>query len=165
MTPTDKLISDLAKALKAEDAAASRYDSHPMDAARHAAWEKRKKTREGLERRILAAQENRDADLRSQGADEMRRRWRAGETALNGPQRPYFLQEVERYAADAKGDRPRKLREMFGDREAEFRIGIAQEAMALLRNLQPPTPRKETAAEARKSAKEAHEWVRARMGR
>jgi hypothetical protein len=84
----------------------------------------------------------RDAQLRSQGEDEMRRRWREAEArgALEGEGRVHFLNEVQRWADDAKPDHMRTIRENLGEREAEFRQGIAQEASSFLRRVYSSGP-------------------------
>lgn len=100
-----------------------------------------------------------DARLRSDGEDEMRRRWRAGERALEGEGRPYFIREVEKWADDDRPERQRWLRENLGDREAEFRQGIAQEARQLLRRLQPSP----SAAKLAQEKRDAEAWARKKI--
>jgi len=103
------------------------------------------------------------ARLRSDGEQEMRRRLAEVEQsgAIYGPGRHHVLAEFQRYADEAKPARMRVIRETLGDREAEFRQGIAQEAMRILRN--PPVryeqPTQEQLDEGRR---EALAWARRR---
>ena len=90
---------------------------------------RRKKTAEKRE-------EEEFAELRGYGEDEMRRRWREAEAAGvldRDPNRIFFLREVEEWAEYARPENMRRIRRDHGDREAEFRQGIADEAYSLLR--------------------------------
>ena len=81
-------------------------------------------------------QEKLHARLRGDGEDEMRRRWRDAErrgVLDKDPNRVLFLHEVEKWATEARPARMKQIRERFGEREAEFRQGIADEAFAMLR--------------------------------
>ncbi len=91
----------------------------------------RTKTPKQLERE----REHLFARLRANGEDEMNRRWRDAErrgVLARDPNRIFFLVDVEKTAMDTRPERIRKIEEMFGEREAEFRQGIAQQALHLL---------------------------------
>jgi len=78
------------------------------------------------------------ARLRGQGEDEMRRRWREAESkGILGrdPDRIFFLREVEKTAEGARPANIDRVRESMGEREAEFRQGLANEASSLLRRV------------------------------
>jgi len=158
----DRLVAKLATAIKAEEAAAERYARSNMNARLFEAWEKRKATREEAERQLAGPQQDElEAQLRSNGEDEMRRRWREAEAQglLSGSRRIHFITSVEKMAADDRPERQRFLRENMGEREAQFRQGIAQEARRLLRNLQPDI-RPPTERELQEGRESAAAWVR-----
>src|ERR1700677_1981389 len=74
-SPADKLVADLAKSIKLEDAAADRYARSNMSATLGAAYEKRKAVREGIERAIVAAKEGKtdwEAVYRAETAKAMK---------------------------------------------------------------------------------------------
>jgi len=78
------------------------------------------------------------AELRGQGEDEMRRRWREAEAKgvlKRDPHRALFLREVEKTAEAARPANIERIRESMGEREAEFRQGLANEASSLLRRV------------------------------
>lgn len=78
------------------------------------------------------------ARLRMQGEDEMRRRWREAEVKgilKRDPHRTLFLREVEKTAEGARPSNIDRVRKSMGEREAEFRQGLANEASSLLRRV------------------------------
>lgn len=86
-------------------------------------------------RAIEKEQDELDARLRSYGEDEARRRWRASieSGAWYGPNRHHVLADFEKMAAEQKPERMQWIREHMGEREAEFRQGLAQEIAYSLR--------------------------------
>ena len=97
------------------------------------------KARKRSARAIEKEQDELYARLRSHGEDEARRRWREAEQsgAWFDRRRHLVLAEFERMAAEARPERMRWIRENLGEREAEFRQGIAQEIKYLIRNGPP----------------------------
>lgn len=80
-------------------------------------------------RAIEKEQEELYSRLRSYGEDEGRRRWREAEErrAFFGPGRHHLIEHFQKTMDDVKPERARWLRENLGEREAEFRLGVALE--------------------------------------
>lgn len=111
-------------------------------------------------------------DLRMYGEQEARRRLQEvidNRMIFDDRRRPYIVQEMQRTAAYMKPDNMRRIRESMGDREAEFRFGLAFETSRQLKDLphdynshSDGTPM--TAAELRTRAKQtkadAQDWLR-----
>jgi hypothetical protein len=108
------------------------------------------------------------ADLRAQGEDEMRRRWREAErrgVLRKNPHRAYFLKEVQTTADYAKPANMRRIRDQLGEREAEFRQGLAQEALRLLKNPGGHEYYRPSKAQAEADARAAIEWAKGQLRR
>jgi hypothetical protein len=105
--------------------------------------------------------------LREQGAAEMRRRFSHAVGAgrlFKEPSRRYFIEELEETARMATQSEQRRIRENYGEREAHFRQGLAQEATSMLRGMAywPREHKTITEEELRQGREEATAWARGR---
>lgn len=102
--------------------------------------------------KIYTKQDKLHSDLRSYGETEFRRRWSDAERRgilKKDPHRALFLADVQKTADEAKPARMKWIRENLGEREAQFRQGLADEASAYLRMLHGRDPSYSNFREAR----------------